>query len=99
MYIFLTLVLCEFHSYSSPFLPTLIPCNLSTNRGKNSFCGSCSVSQYDPQYSLLYLQMCIAVTHWSGTRLLAFATLSILGPFLDILLLPYVVEILKLLIY
>lgn len=60
-----------------------LPSNLPPpNRGKEkSHCGSCSVSQYVPQYTLLStlcLQMFTPVIHWSGTRPLASATLSIL---------------------
>lgn len=47
-------------------------------------CGSCSVSQGAPEYTLLFtlpgLQMFIAVTHWSGRRSLASVTLLILQP-------------------
>lgn len=47
----------------------------------------------------LSLQMFVAVSHWTGSRLLASATLSILGPEWDsspLLLLPCAMEILQL---
>lgn len=43
------------------------------------------MSQYVPQYTVLFILLClqiiIAMTHWSGTRPLASATLSVLEPY------------------
>ena len=81
----------------------LCPCNLPLQKNNKEqtnkqacLCGSCSVSQCVPQHTFLsthlYLQMFIAMSHWSGSRPLATATHSILDPqfglFSAILLLP-----------
>jgi hypothetical protein len=61
-----------------------LPLKPSPEQRKNSFCGSCGVSQCVPQFTLLStllcLQMFIAMTHLSGVRPLASASLSILDP-------------------
>jgi hypothetical protein len=66
--------------------PSWHPSPASTEKIK-SHCGSRSVPQCAPHYTLLStllcLQMSIAMTPWSGTRPLASATLSILEPHWD----------------
>jgi hypothetical protein len=81
------LVCCEFH-FMYPVLltlqspcTTLEPCNLPTKRRRKELakahCGSYSVSLLS---ALRCLQMFFALTHWSGLRPLASATLSVLEP-------------------
>lgn len=85
----LLLVLCEFHTVHPnppPASPRTCPSPLQPplNRGKVSYCASCSVSRCVPHHTLfstlLCLQMFIAMIPCSGSKPLAFATLSILEP-------------------
>lgn len=73
----------NFKSYTPIPLISLHPCNLPHYRGEKASCGSRSVSRCVLRCILLpiclRLQVVTAVTHWSGPRPLASATLSIPG--------------------
>ena len=82
------LLLCEFpiinpnpmHLPVTPYLPFTFANKQTSYLKEKSHCGSCCVSYSIPFVYTFYLQMSIAMSHWSGLRPLASAILSILDP-------------------